>query len=135
MTKVSQELAEQEVESFLTRLKTFEADREKFKEQQGTLIEAIKEGVLTYQKDGEESFTQTLMFPMGEGESAITELKYRSRISDHDVRPWSKGVSNNDFLGHTNALVAALTKTNRAIIEKLNSADKRIASAIAVFFM
>lgn len=135
MSKVSQEVAEEEVAKFLTRLKTFEADRDKFKEQQGIILEAIKEGALVYEEEGNSSFTQTLLFPMGSGENAVTELNYRSRISDHDVKPFSKGIANNDFTGHNNALIAALTDTNRAIIEKMNSADKRIAGAIAVFFM
>jgi len=133
MAKITKEQAEIEITQWLDEKKVFEETRETFRQHIGVLNEAMVNGVLLINENG--LFEHTLLFPMGEGQNALTKLTYRKRISDSETLPYMKGVKSDDGDRRVNALLAALTDSTNRIIEKLESGDKRIASAIGVFFM
>ncbi len=132
-SKITREAAEAEVTSWLDKKKIFPETRDKFKDHSELIVDAISNGALTLNPESFE-FTHTLLFPIGENDG-ITEMKYKARLNDKQINQQMKGVKSDDVDGRVQALVAALTSQPRGIIERLDTADKRIATAIAVFFM
>ncbi len=127
---VARELAEKEVTSWLDKKKVMEADRERSKDSIEQLIEAMEEGILTLD-DSTFDFTHKLLFPL----DGVTEMKYFPRLNDRMLKPYLNGVKSGDADGRLLAYVAALTKQPRAILETLDTADKKISMAIAIFFL
>lgn len=132
MDKVDRQKAESEVNSWLDKKKVFQSTRETNKDNIDLLVDAICEGVLTM--DQEFEFTHKLLHPFGEQEQ-ITHLTYKSRLNDKMLRPYLKGVKSDDGDSRLLAYIAALTGTPRAILEGMDSLDKKISMAIAVFFL
>jgi hypothetical protein len=97
------------------------------------ISEAIINGVIKLNESNFQ-FVHTLLFPLGEDEG-IKELTYKARINDKMIAPHMRGVKSDDVDGRLNALIAALTNESRGVISSLDSADKRIATAIGIFFM
>lgn len=133
MEKVTREAAEVEVTSWLDKKKIFQDTRDKYKDHIEIIVEAIVNGVLVLDTDTFE-FKHELLFPLGENEG-LKEIKYRARLNDKMIQPKMKGVKSDDVDGRVSALIAALTGQNTAIITSLDTVDKRIATAIGVFFM
>lgn len=130
--KVSREVAEEEVEKWLDAKRVFQETRDKYKDHIEVIVEAMMNGVLMLTE--ENKFKHTLLFEIGDG-GAITELEYLFRANDKIITPHMKGVKNDDVDGRLNALIAAITKQTRGIISNLDTVDKRIATAIGIFFM
>ena len=134
MNKINREQAEIEVQSWLAKKKIFDETKESLKAHVDVLIEAVVNGVLILNPETFE-FTHKLLHPIGDGDVAtINEFKYKARINDKQKSPYMKGVKGDDFEGSFNALLAALTSTSRGEIALMDTTDKRIASAIGVFF-
>lgn len=132
MQKVTREQAEIEVQLWLAKKKISDEMKESLKSHTDVIIESIMNGTLVVNPDTFE-ITHSLLFPIGEKDE-ISTLKYKARMNDKIKAPYMKGVKNDDFDASFNALLAALTDQNRGIISLLDSTDKRIASAIGVFF-
>lgn len=131
--KVTKEVAEAEIKSWLDKKKILPSTRERYEEYIDLLIDAMCEGVITLNAD---TFvlTHTLMVPL-EGEQALTELSYKSRMNDRMLKGYMTGVKSSDADGRLNAVVSALTSKPREIIAAIDSSDKKISMAIAVFFL
>lgn len=141
MSKIAREVAQEDVNSWLDKKKVFAATRERYEDHIETLIEAIMEGALILDAEAKDAsgektfeFTHNLLWPI-KGEQPIETLKYKSRLNDKQLQPYLKGVKSDDADGRLLAHVAALTGTARGILVNLDSADKRISLAIAVFFL
>lgn len=130
--KVAREVAEQEVQKWLDSKKVFDSTIEENQDSIKILTEAIMQGTLTLNDDF--SFTHKLLFPLGDGETMVGELKYKHRINEKETQKYLKGVSAKDGDGRLNATIAALCNTARGIIEGLDTMDKKISNAIAIFF-
>jgi hypothetical protein len=130
---IDRETAEKEVNAWLESKKCFPSEIEKNKDSVEILVEAIMYGTLTL-NETEKTFTHQLLFPLGEDGATVTELTYKHRINDKMVQRYMKGVSATDGEGRLNATIGCLTETARGIIEGLDTKDKRIANAIAIFF-
>jgi hypothetical protein len=134
MAKIKREVAEAEVESWLDKKKVFQETRDRYKDHIEIMIEAIMNGVLFLNQDSFE-WTHSLLFPLGDdGKEQITELKYRCRVNEKLVLPHTRGLKSDDADGRFNALIAAVTSESKGVIVSLDSADKRIATSIGVFF-
>ncbi len=133
MQTVSREVAISEVDQWLEKKKIMASQREAQKDSIEMLVDAICEGILVLNETTNE-FTQNLLFPL-EGEQALKELKYKSRINDKILQPYLVGVKPSDADGRLIALWAALTGTSKNILMSLDTGDKRIATSIAVFFL
>jgi hypothetical protein len=130
---VDRETAEAEVNAWLEAKKVFPSTIEDNQESIKILTESIMYGVLTFEpKDN--SFTHKLLFPLGEDGTTFSELKYTHRVNDKMLQKFMKGVSARDADGRLNATIAALTNTARGIIEGLDTMDKKVSNAIAIFF-
>ena len=130
---IDRETAEQEVNAWLEAKKVFPSTIEDNKDSIEILIESIMYGILTFEK-GDNSFKHQLLFPLGEDGAMVTELKYIHRVNDKILQRFMKGVAAKDADGRLNATIAALTNTARGIIEGLDTMDKKVSNAIAIFF-
>lgn len=130
--KVSRDVAQQEVESWLDKKKVLQTTRETNDNDINTLVGAITEGVLTLNDKGE--FEHTLQHPFGEEES-VTGLVYKNRLNDRMLRPYLVGVKPTDADARITAYICALTGQARGIIDQLDTIDKKIAMSITVFFL
>ena len=133
MTSVSREVAEAEVQAWLDKKKVFESNRENNKDSVEILVDGVCQGVLSLDQTTWK-FTHKLLFPFGD-QIKVEELKYHSRLNDKMLKPYLNGVKPSDAEGRLLAYIAALTGQARAVLEELDTADKKIAMAIAIFFL
>lgn len=131
--KVTREVAQSTIDSWLDRKKVYEATREAYNENIEILIEAVTTGDLVLDHD-KNILTHKLLFPeVFDGE--ITELTYRARLNDNTLKPHMQGVKSNDAEGRLAAYGSALTSQPKSVISKLDTADKKIVSSIVLFFL
>lgn len=133
MSKIAREVAEQEIEGWLTKKKVFASQKEANKDSIEILVEAISEGVLVLNPETNE-FIHKLLFPI-ENEIITAELKYKPRLNDNMLKPHLNGLKPTDGDGRMWAHIAALTGVSKNILTALDSIDKKIAMAIVVFFV
>src|SRR5688572_22991268 len=134
MTKVSKEVATDEINKWLDSKKVFAGKREAYKDHIDIMIEAISEGCLTILEDG--SIKQTLLFELNGGEGmAVKELQYKPRLNRKMVIPHLTNVKAGDGDGRVLATMAALTGQPKNILSSLDNEDSRIADSIVVFFV
>jgi hypothetical protein len=134
MGKIPRDVAEAEIKAWLDKKKVFEETRERYKDHIEILIEGMCNAVISINQETFE-ITHALLFPTGDSGDGLKELKYKPRINDKALLPHMKGVKNDDVDMRLNALLAALTNESKAVICSLDSVDKRIATAIGIFFM
>lgn len=148
MTSVSREVAEAEVTAWLDKKKILQGTRDRNQEYINTLVDALSEGIIvidgnpidgkkvesTATKEPTWKIKHTLQFPFGEDKS-VHELEYLARLTDKMVKPYMVGVKADDADGRLLGYVAALSRQPRAVLENLDSLDKKIAMSVAVFFL
>lgn len=149
MTSVSREVAEAEVTAWLNKKKILQGTRERNNEYITTIVDAVSEGILSIDGDpieGSEKkvlpgapeptwkIKHKLLHPFGENGS-VNELEYLARLTDKMIKPYMNGVKPDDADGRLLGHIAALCRQPRAILESLDSVDKKIATAVAVFFL
>lgn len=132
MGKVNRETAEADVNAWLDKKKIFESEREQRKEFIEILVESVMNGVLVIGDDG--VMKHALLFPFGD-EEKISSLTYKLRLNDKMLKPYLKGVTQGDGDERMLAYIAALTEQPRGLIANLDTADKKTAMAIAIFFL
>ncbi len=133
MTSVSREVAEAEVTAWLDKKKVLQGTRERYKDFTDNLIDAVAEGVLSLDPDTNK-FLHKLLFPFGD-QIKVESLTYEARLNDKTLQQWMRGVKNDDSEGRMIGVVAALTKTARELLYQMDTADKKIAMSIAIFFV
>lgn len=132
MGKINRETAEAEVNAWLDKKKVFDSTKETQKDFIDILVEAVVQGVLVVETDGK--LKHILLFPFGE-DTKITSLSYHLRLNDKMLKPCLNGVKAGDGDERMLAYIAALTEEPRGLLANLDSADKKIATAIAIFFL
>jgi hypothetical protein len=135
MTQIVREVAEAEINKWLDYKKVFASVREKNKDSVELLIEGIMNGTLTLNEGHQ--ITHQLLVPLtGEGgETTVTSLTYKPRLNDKMLQSHMKGVANDDGDMRLLAIISALTGSMKGIVINLDSVDKKIAVAIAIFFI
>ncbi len=131
-TKISPDIAEEEVDKWLDYKHVSESKRETNKAQIEVITNAIADGYLTLNED--HSFTQHLNFPT-EGDAPVTELQFKPRLRVKQIHSHLKGVKADDIDARLAAYVGALTSQPNAVIKGLDTEDYSIAQAIALFFL
>lgn len=130
MSKVSMDIAKNDVEKWLTFKKVNDKKREAFKVNIDAIAESISEGILILNEDF--SFTHKLLFPIGE-ESKVSELKYKARLSVNELQNALSGKSGMD--ARILATAAALSNQPKKVVESMDTEDYNVAGSIAVFFV
>lgn len=131
---ITQEVAEKEVEKWLTAKRFSEKKKEAMADSIASLVNAVVDGQLLISDDGTQ-LTQVLFTEIGE-ENPIKELKYKLRISVDDIhkRMIGNSVKSGDSDGRLRVYVCALTGQSYATIGKMDSVDYGVATTIASFF-
>lgn len=132
MSKITPEIAREEVSKWLDYKRVGTVKREQNKDSINKIAEAISDGSLIL--EDKFIFVQTLKFPT-EGEASLTSLRYRPRIQVKDIQKSTKGATSEDPQGIIIGYICTLTAQPLAIIQALDSEDYGIAQAIAVFFL
>lgn len=130
MSKVSMDIAKNDVEKWLTFKKVNDKKREAFKVNIDAIAESISEGILILNEDF--SFTHKLLFPIGE-EAKVNELKYKARLSVNELQNALSGKSGMD--ARILATAAALSNQPKKVVESMDTEDYNVAGSIAVFFV
>jgi len=133
MEKVSYEIATQTVNDWLDHKKIKSNRRESLKTFIEILVDAVAEGQLVLQEDFK--FSYELSFPIGEGGN-ITHIDFVPRINDAKLEPYKRGIKGADAFETSNlVMLCGLTQKPVNVIRALDTVDKQVADAIAIFFL
>ena len=113
---VSKDVAQQDVERWLSFKKLTDQRREEKKENIDNLINAICDGNISVDDDC--NLIQKLMSPFGD-EMKITELKYKPRLTPFALKFHLQGVKATDIYSRVLYYLFDLTSVYKLIIEKL----------------
>lgn len=129
--KVSIGQAETEVNNWLANKKVLPSRMLVLEEQRviATVVEGVQLGYVSFNEDG--TITQKLIEPFG----TVTELKYPARITAEERNKTLQSLKVNTPTGQITAMVKKLTGEMDSNLIKMESGDKNIAEAIALFFM
>lgn len=130
---VSKEIAIAEVNKWLEFKKISSHKIEEKKDSIDELIQNIEDGLLVLNEDF--SFTQTLKFPIGEGDVSIKTLTYKPRINVNKIKPYLQTVKPTDVDGRYSGYIAALTSQSLAIVDMIDTEDNSLARTFAGFFI
>lgn len=133
MDKVSLDVAEQEIESWLDHKKIRAKKREANADQIEVLVEAVQDGSLTFDEESGK-LIQILSEPLGNNEHR-DKLSFKPRLKIGDLHRHTKGVQAGDGDGRLLAYISALTDEPKALIQDMDSTDYSISASIAIFFM
>ncbi len=133
MAKVTQEVAQSEINNWLDKRRVFQSQKEQNKASIDLLADAIVEGCLTYDPPSGK-LTQKFLFPLGDG-GVTKEIVWGLRLNQRMQNPHMKGVDIQDIEGRFAAMTAALTDSSKSLYMEMDAADSRIAKAILVFFL
>ena len=135
MAKVSLDVAEKEVNSWLDQKKIGSAKRIAKKDNIETLINAISDGDLVLDPKTFQ-LTQILKFPLkADGEVGLTQLTYKARLSTAQVGAALKSAKLNDAYGIVSSVIAVLTGEMIPSVNEFDTEDFGIAQAITSFFL
>jgi len=133
MAKVALDIATKEVEAWLkykrVQQKTIDINEDSVE----ILADAVADGILKIDEKTH-VITHKLIWEFGE-EEKIKEFTYIPRVNDKILSPYMKGVKPTDADARLNAYIRALTKQASGIVKAIDSVDKKISVAIAVFFL
>jgi hypothetical protein len=132
MEQVSKDVAIADVNRWMDSKKIRPSKRTEYKQHIESLVSAVEDCLISVEDDN--TITQTLLFPIGEGEGVKT-LTFKNRLNTEQVKPFLKNIDAGDGDGRLNAYICALTSSAVGIINKLDSEDKNISQSIAVFFL
>lgn len=133
MDQISQEVAQSEINNWLKKRKVFKSQIEQNKGSIDLLVDAMVEGLLTYDPTTNK-LTQTLLFPLGDG-GVTKEIVWGFRLNQEMQDPHMKGLDIQDIEGRFAAMTAALTESPKSLYKKLDTADSKVSKAILVFFL
>lgn len=130
---VNEITAKETIEKWLDHKRVKPRKRTAYDQSIQTLEAAVEDGELTLDEKTHE-LRYKLLFPL-ENEIKTTELVFKPRMNDKLLKPKLKGCAPTDVEGRTNGYISALTNQPVNLIESIDTEDKDVCSAIAVFFM
>lgn len=125
---LSNKVARNQVNTWLDKKKVKQKKRDDFEENIEDLVSGFETGQLILNDDN--SISMNLIFPIGE----IKTLTFKPRITTADKRPYMRKVKTGDVRGTIVATGCALTGQATGIIERLDTEDFDLLSAISLFF-
>ena len=135
MEKISKEVALKEVQKWLDYKKVDVETIDDIDKQIDALALSISKGYLVLTKDF--SWEHNLKFPIEKegGAVACSKLVYKPRLKLSEVERATERVDMKSSFQLIRAYITALTGQNSGIIKNLDTADQKIATAIALFFL
>lgn len=128
-SKVSREIAEQEVTKWMDSKRMKSKKRESNAESVENLVDAISDGYLALDEETN-VFTLKLSFPI----DGVTDLKFKPRLTVAEAHKRLERVKPTDVDARIMAYICALTGQNSGVIGALDTDDYGICQSIAVFF-
>lgn len=130
-TKVTREVAEQDVNAWLDNKRVRDTQREANKTSVESLIEAVMYGDISIDTKTF-TITHTLQCKV---EGLFDSLNYKPRITVGDRQKVSSAMKANDVESIILCTVAAISDKSASHIQRMDTEDYKIAQAVAVFFM
>jgi len=127
-----EEIAVQEINSWLDYKKIDDFQREQSEEHIKSMVSYMKSGNLVLNSDF--SFTHILKFPIGQ-DSQTTEFVYKARITEREISGKMHGIKADDGDGRLAAHIAALSGQVLGMVKAMDKEDFKIARSIALFFV
>lgn len=124
--------ASREIENWLDSKKITQQRRKDLESQIELLVSAMMQGSLSINPETNE-FIQKLSFEFGK-DVKFNELTFKHRMQMATIHLHMKDVKATDADGRLLAHISALTGKNKEIINKMDTSDYAISSAIAMFF-
>lgn len=133
MSKVPEQVAQEDIERWLEARMTSDKKRRDLADSIKELEGAVMDGNLIVKEDG--TLLQKLIIPIGE-ESKLTEVKYKLRITAGDVQKRMVGnkIKATDLHGTLLIQICAATDLTFEQVAKMDYTDYAIATAIGNFF-
>ena len=129
-TKVSEAVAQQEVENLLDLKGIFPKQRQRIAPASEAVVEAISLGLVVINADG--SIKQTLF----KKTSTLTEINYKARVSPTEIAQLQRQTKNADpVTARLMTHIRASASVTEAEVNELEPQDRNITEAIALFFM
>lgn len=132
MTKVTREIAQQDIDRWLDFKKVGQSKREKKSEEIDNLVDSVADGYLVVNDDY--TLKHILKFPL-EGGIPVKELIYQTRLEAVKIKSRMQNLKAGDGHGVLMGYICALTDQAAGIIGKLDTEDYNIAGCIVVFFV
>lgn len=134
MSVITKKQAEVEINSWLSSQDISPEQREAHKLSIAKIVDGVVNGRIIV--DSEKTMlTLVLKFPIGTGEFATKELKFKSEIEVGDVQNRLVGAAPGDRYASVFAHIAAATGEAVDVVRKMNMKDFNFADSIVVFFM
>lgn len=129
MSKVSQEVAEREVNEWLDfkRIKT--SRRKDLEDQIEGLVNLVMEGDMVILED------KTIELALGQPLDSKSKLTFKPRLSLREVQPRLREVKPGDADGRLMAYICALTGESMGVLGLMDTVDYTACTNIAVFFL
>lgn len=131
---VSIEVAEKELEAWVSRKKLLPSRLKAVKEILPVLVEPIQYGYISINADG--TILQKLIEPIcdSNGIPVVTEFTYKARVTPTEQNNAYAALKDKSLDSKTMAVLSLLTDQLPAMINKLENQDRQIADCIALFF-
>jgi len=126
---VSMDVAVSEVNKWLDYKKIKTARREALRPFVDILVDTVKEGQLVLNDNN--GWDYKLNFPI----DSINQISFKARINDAQLEQYKRGVKDADAFERSNTIMLlGLTGQPLGVLRALDTTDKSVADAIAIFF-
>lgn len=129
MSKVSQEVAEREVNEWLDFKRIKASRRKDLEDQIAGLVNLLMEGDLVILDD------KTIELALGQPLDSKSKLAFKPRLSLREVQPRLREVKPGDADGRLMAYICALTGESMGVLGLMDTVDYTSCTNIAVFFL
>jgi hypothetical protein len=110
-------------------------DEDKVREDYPDAIEAVKQGLLTFDDNQSPSLKLKKPIKTESGDVALADIKFRTRIVTSEQESIAKGIDiKNDMLRFVNKLKSAYISQPKAMLDKFGKFDLRVIEQVVSVF-
>lgn len=133
MSVVSKDIAEKEVNEWLTAIGTSEDQKEGLKNNVQILMNGVVNGALVIDSENQ-NVTQKLRVVFGK-EEKISQLNFKPYLTVGEIETFKKSISQDNDNRNTSAAICASTGNPYSVIEQMNAKDFNLSAALVLFFI
>jgi len=135
MSKVSNELAVNEMTRWLDYKKIKPAKRESNKEQADLIVSCIEEGQIEIDEECNMKFNLNFPIHSDEGDVMLASMIFKPRLKVHEISAKMKGVKATDIDARMAAYISASAQINSGQVRNLDTEDFNVAQAVILYFL
>jgi hypothetical protein len=133
--EITEEVAVSEVKAFAEYHLEKSLDEDKVREDYPDAIEAVKQGLLTFDDNQSPSLKLKKPIKTESGDVALADIKFRTRIVTSEQESIAKGIDiKNDMLRFVNKLKSAYISQPKAMLDKFGKFDLRVIEQVVSVF-